>query len=115
MNLNFFENLVNQRLLSLHTCYLAKVISVKVDANNNKISATVQPLSLIKAYGESAKKQAIIENIPILSHAKLGVMAGATVCCACMERDITQTKKGIFALPSLRHHSLSDSIIIGTL
>ena len=115
MNLNFFENFVEQKLLGLHTLYLAKVISVRKDSNNNVIDATVQPLSLIKAYGENAKKQAIIENVPILSHAKSGIVTGSTVCCGCMERDITQTRKGIFALPSLRRHSLSDSIIIGVL
>lgn len=109
MNLKYFENLINQKLLGLHTCYLAKVISV--DGN----SATVQPLALMKAYGESAKKQAIIENIPIAKHTVDDVQEDSTVICACMERDITQTKKGIFALPSLRHHSLSDSVIIGVL
>lgn len=109
MNLNYFENLVNQKLLGLHTCYLATVISVSGK------TATVQPLALIKAYGENAKKQAIIENIPIAKHAVEDTTAGATVICACMERDITQTKIGRFALPSLRHHSLSDSIIIGIL
>ena len=115
MNLNFFENFVEQKLLGLHTLYLAKVISVKKNNSNIIVSATVQPLSLIKAYGENAKKQAIIENVPILSHVRSGITAGATVCCGCMERDITQTRNGKFALPSLRRHSLSDSIIIGVL
>lgn len=109
MNLKYFENLINQKLLGLHTCYLAKVLSV------NGSYATVQPLALIKAYGENPKKQAVIENIPIAKHAVEDVQADATVICICAERDITQTKLGRFALPSLRHHSLSDSIIIGVL
>lgn len=109
MNLNYFENLVNQKLLMLHTCYLAKVISVSGG------QARIQPLALIKAYQQQAQKQAIVENVPICKHALEDATAGAVVVVACMERDITQTKKGELALPSLRHHSLSDSIIIGVL
>lgn len=109
MKLDFFVNLINQKLLGLHTCYLATVIST--DGNY----ATVQPLSLIKAYGENAKEQAIIENVPIVKHCLDDTVTGATVVCACMERDITETRKGIFALPSLRHHSMSDSVVIGVL
>ena len=109
MNLDYFKNLINQKLLGLHTCYLATVIST------NGSYATVQPLSLIKAYGKNAEEQAIIENVPIVKHCLDDTVAGSTVVCACMERDITETRKGIFALPSLRHHSLSDSIVIGVL
>ena len=29
MNTNFFDNAINQRLMGLHTLYLAKVIKVK--------------------------------------------------------------------------------------
>lgn len=109
MNLKYFENLIRQKLLGLHTCYLAKAISI------NGSYATVQPLAMIKAYGESPKKQAVIENVPIAKHAVEDVQVDSTVICICAERDITQTKFGRFALPSLRHHSLSDSIIIGVL
>ena len=109
MNTNFFNTLIEQKLLSLHTCYLAKVLSV----NGN--TANIQPLSLIKAVNSTAQKQTIINNTPICKHALTDVTEGATVVVACMERDISQTRKGIFALPSLRRHNLSDSIIIGVL
>lgn len=109
MNLGYFENLVNQKILMLHTCYLAKVVSV------NGEQAVIQPLSLVKAYQQEAQKQALVEGVPICKHALEDTTAGAVVVVACMERDITQTKKGELALPSLRHHSLSDSIIIGVL
>lgn len=115
MNTNFFDNAINQRLMGLHTLYLAKVIKVNKKTNNVIISANIQPLAMIKAYGEKAKQQAILENVPILTHAKSGLAIGKVVCCACMERDITQSKYGIVALPSNRHHSISDSIIIGIL
>lgn len=109
MNVNYFENLINQKLLATHTCYLAKVLSV--DGNQ----ARIQPLSLVKAVNSTPKRQAVINNVPICRHALEGVVEGSTAVVACMERDISQTRKGIFALPSLRKHSLSDSIIIGVL
>lgn len=109
MNLDFFETLINQKLLATHTCYLAKVLSV--DGNQ----ARIQPLSLVKAVNSTPKRQAVINNVPICKHALEGVVEGSTAVVACMERDITQTRNGIFALPSLRRHSLSDSIIIGVL
>lgn len=114
MKTDFFNDLVEQRLLALHTCYLAKVLSVK-EVDGEKKNASVQPLARIKAYGESPRAQAVINNVPILTQAKSDVDVGKTVCCICAERDITQTKKGVMATPSLRHHSLSDSIIIGVL
>lgn len=109
MNLSFFENLVEQKLLATHTCYLATVSSV----NGNY--ANIEPLSLVKAVNSTAKRQAVINNVPICKHAVEDVTAGSTVVVACMERDISQTRKGIFALPSLRRHSLSDSIVIGVI
>ena len=109
MNLKYFENLIEQKLLTTHTCYLAKVLNVSGS------KAHIQPLSLVKAVGSTAKRQAVINNVPICKHALEDVVEGSTVVVACMERDITQTRKGIFALPSLRRHSLSDSIVIGVI
>lgn len=109
MNLSYFKNLIEQKLLATHTCYLAKVLSV----NGNK--ANIQPLSLVKAVGSTPKRQAMINNTPICKHVLEDITEGSTVVVACMERDISQTRKGIFALPSLRRHSLSDSIVIGVI
>lgn len=113
MNTNFFSNLVEQKLLSLHTCYLARVLSV------NGSFANIQPLSLIKAVGSTAKSQAVIQNVPIsqvVIHSLDGEsFVDKTAIVMCAERDISRTRKGELALPSLRRHNLSDSIIIGYL
>ena len=109
MNISFFENLVEQKLLATHTCYLAKVSSV----NGNY--ANIEPLSLIKSVNSTAQRQAVINNVPICRHTVEYVTAGSTVLVACCERDISRTRKGMFALPSLRRHSMSDSIIIGVI
>lgn len=109
INAAFFENLIEQKLLATHTNYLAKVLAV----NGN--FADVQPLSLIKAVNKAAEKQSIITHIPIAKHALNDVLVGSTVICSCMERDISQTRKGMFALPSLRRHSMSDSVITGVI
>jgi hypothetical protein len=65
-NLNFIDNLIEQKLLNLHTCFLARVISV---ADNLK-SAKIQPLGKIKAYGEDAKTQSPLSAVPIASSAR---------------------------------------------
>ena len=112
MNVSYFKNLIEQKLLSTHTTYLATVLSM------NGEYARIQPLSMVKAVGGESKKQAIIDNVPI-SQTVLRVLndgeslVGATVIVSCAERDISRTRKGEFALPSFRMHSLSDSIITG--
>lgn len=113
MNINFFENLVEQKLLSMHTTYIATVLSV------NGIYAKIQPLSLVKPVGGVAKKQSVVDNVPIsqnvLSVYDAKDLIGMTVIVSCCERDISRTRKGEFALPSIRNHSMSDSIIIDCL
>lgn len=54
-----FENMVNNKLLNLHTAYLAKVIS------SNGKTAKIQPLGMTKAYGEKAQKQSPLSKVPI--------------------------------------------------
>lgn len=58
-NMKFIDNAIDQRMKDLHTAYLGKVISVNGD------TATVQPLGLIKEYGGTPKKQAVVQNVPI--------------------------------------------------
>lgn len=150
---NVFDDLIEQKLLSLHTGFPAKIISI--DGN----FATVQPLAMIKQVGKPAKKQAVIANIPIghnarfklewIKHENIDTPNAATitfsgavdepttqdveillqtkeVChlsakplavgdivfCMCGDRDISQTRKGGFATPSLGHHETKDAIII---
>ena len=119
------DSLIEQKLLGLHTAYFAKVISVYGD------TAKIQPLNMVKAAGQTAKKQAVL-TVPILPSAhKHGwrtiytedssfsvptvesVSSGDIVLCLCGERDITETKKGKFALPPVGHHRMSDSVIVG--
>ena len=122
---NVLNGLIEQKLLNLHTAFFAKVISV----NGNM--AKIQPLNMIKSVGNTAKKQAVL-NVPILQGAKKfttekitingtqvtipkikQIEAGDIVYCLCSERDITETKKGNFAIPPVGHHRISDSVIIG--
>ena len=65
-NFDFVKNIVEQKLLSLHTCYLGKVISVSDDLTTAKI----QPLGKTKAYGEEAVTQSVLSNVPIVNSAR---------------------------------------------
>lgn len=58
-------NMVEEKLLNLHTAFIAKVISVQSES-----LCSVQPLDKIKAYGQKAKTQAVITHVPILNHVR---------------------------------------------
>ena len=62
--LKVFENMMENKLKSLHTAYLAKVIST------DGKTAKIQPLGMTKAYGESAQAQSPLSNVPILQSAR---------------------------------------------
>lgn len=62
--LDFFENMVESKLLGLHTCFLAKVIST------NGKTAKIQPLGRTKEYGKEAQTQSVLSNVPIANSAK---------------------------------------------
>lgn len=121
------NGIIEQKLLNLHTAYFAKVISA--DGKYAKI----QPLNMIKATGGAAKKQAVL-TVPILQNVRKfstktvyiddssitiptvsEIGAGDIVYCLCSERDITETKKGNFAIPPTGHHRISDSVIVGVI
>ena len=126
-NLKVFDNMIENKLLNLHTAYLAKVIS------SNGKTAKIQPLGMVRAIGESAKKQSPLANVPIATQrfvertVNVGdgqtitvpqekpIAAGDIVVCICCERNITEAKKGKNVVPPIGHHSMSDSIIIGVL
>ena len=119
------ENMLNNKLLNLHTAYLAIVLSVSGN------TAKIQPLGYTKAYGEEAKKQSPLSSVPILNSAKFKfketviegekvagiepIKKGDIVLCVCCERDISEAKKGKNALPVLGHHSMTDSLIVSIL
>lgn len=121
------NDLIDQKLLSLHTAYFAKVISVEGS------SAKIQPLNMIKEKGEDAQQQAVL-TVPILQNVKklssqTVTINGSSVKVAkvtdiekddivyvlCAERDITETKRGNIAVPALGHHRMSDSVIVGVI
>ena len=54
---------VEEKLLNLHTAFIGKIV-----AKNGDYKAKVQPLSLIKQYGKSPMKQAILTDVPILKN-----------------------------------------------
>lgn len=60
-----FNGMVEEKLLNLHTAFIAKVISVQ-----SASKCSVQPLDKIKAYGQKAQSQAVITNVPVLSHVR---------------------------------------------
>lgn len=65
MNGTFFDNLVEEKLLNLHTAFIGKVISVQ-----GASMCSVQPLDKIKAYGQKAKSQKLISRVPVLNHVR---------------------------------------------
>lgn len=120
---NVLQGMIENALMQTHTAFCGKVISVSGNF------AKVQPLNMVKAVGGKAQKQAVIPKVPILqptykATVKYGgktceveyendIKAGDTVFCVCAERDITETRKGTFALPVSGRHMLSDAVIVG--
>lgn len=102
------DQFIEQKLLNLHTAFLAKVLSVSDDN-----TAKIQPLNMIKANGKDGKKQSAMVDVPIMK--KVEVKKGNTAVCLCIERDITETKEGKYAIPQIGHHRLSDAVIIGVI
>ncbi len=68
-HMSVFESIVEEKLLGVHTAYIAKIIST------NGKTAKIQPLGNIKAYGKSAKKQSPLSNVPILQSAAFKMKA----------------------------------------
>lgn len=118
------NNMVNQRLLDVHTNFFAKIISINFNMMN------IQPLHMYKLYGEKAQTPAVLTNVPVLMPYKFvyqveeeteellqivqrELQAGDTVFCGVAERDITGAKNGSMTTASTgRHHNLSDSVVI---
>lgn len=60
-----FDDMIEEKLLNLHTAFIGKVISVQ-----GETMCSVQPLDKIKAYGQKEKSQAVITRVPILNHVR---------------------------------------------
>lgn len=133
---NFFDDMVEEKLLNLHTAFIGKVISVQ-----SASLCSVQPLDKIKAYGQKAKTQAVITNVPVLNHVrhyevksqKLTISGdcslspsshgghitlsplrkGDIVLCVCAERDISSSVKGQSSTPPVGRHQIANAIVVG--
>lgn len=114
-NLSKLEQIINGKIMNLHTAYLAKVISF------NSTTANIQPLLAVKQYGKESEPAAIIPDVPvIISARKKGenepLSTGDIVLVVCCERSITAAKKGEISTSTAGgQYSLSDSVIIGIL
>lgn len=130
------DSIIEQKLLALHTSFIAKVISVK----NNAKYANVQPLMSIKQYGQESEPIAILTDVIVSQSARYKMemeekevmvspetseiimipnlsplAAGDLVICVCSERDISQAKNGQVSSSTAGRHSLSDAMIVGIL
>lgn len=133
---------MENKLKSLHTAYLAKVLSVSGN------TAKIQPLGLVTDSEGDSYKQSVLTSVPICEHVRhyslvkqtisfsgngsispsthptddnVGhikiepLKAGDIVVCICCERNISDAKKGVNSIVPSGRHSMSDSIIIGVL
>lgn len=128
------DNFIEQKLMDLHTAFIGKIVGV----GGGKF--TVQPLNLMKQYGEPAKQQAVVKDVPALKtvykielfefegsggnhpthkhggHVRfIPLQEGDIVFCMCADRDISATQDGAMALPSIGRHEIKDAVIVGVL
>lgn len=129
------SDLIEERLLNLQTAFVGQIIAL-----TSEDKCTIQPLDKIKAYGQEAKSQAPITNVPILSHVKhyklveqsltvsegslspakhgghlevTPLQAGDIVLCVCASRDISSSIKGFSTVPPVGHHQIGSAIVVG--
>ena len=138
----FLDMLMEQKINSVHTAYLAKVLSVSGN------TAKIQPLGMYEDANGKLKKQSVLSNVPIaknvwhytlvkqtmsvsgdcslsptvhptgdnVGHIKIEpIKAGDIVVCICCESNISDAKKGENTLTVGARHSMSDSVIIALL
>lgn len=105
----FVKEQINDRLLNLHTAYIAKVLGV----SNGE--AKIQPLHRTKEKGSVAEKYPVVEDVPIAIYndGMLRVAKGDIVLCIVCERSIDEGLEGDVYTPLTgKHHSMNDSVII---
>lgn len=132
-SMTFVDSAIERKLMDLHCAYIGKVVST------DGSTATVQPLGKIKEVGStSGKTQAVVANVPIACKKFTSktitylisaegatrsetvavpspLAAGDLVVCVCADRDITDARRGVNAVPPAGRHTISDSIIVGIL
>lgn len=125
---SYFENLINSKILNMHTAYLGRVKQVKGS------TAIIQPLTMYKAMGGDAKTQSLAsafippnvkfhsESITYLKTVDEqvttdvlipdSVAVGDTVFVGICDRDITNAKNGNIAVATQRHHNINDGVVL---
>ena len=104
---NFFQNMIEQRVLSIHTAFLAKVISV----DNGYIRVTVpknvkfkrEDITYRISDTSSVTKTVIVPD---------DIAAGDIVYIGICERNITNAKTGGAELATMRTHDMNDGVIL---
>lgn len=106
-NLSVLENIIDKKLNSVHTAFLAKVITFKGD------TADITVLQ---------KNSLIIPNVPVCRHARNKtdneqLATGDIVLVVCCESNISTALKGEIPTSGepIEHFALSNSIIVGIL
>lgn len=113
--LSILEQIINSKIMNIHTAYLAKVISFNQD------KADIQPLVASVSYDGESEPYPIIPNVPVIVSARKNcqnedLSEGAVVLAICCERDISSALKGQISNSSAGGmYSLSDSVIVGVL
>ena len=114
---------MESKISGIHTAYLAKVLSI------SGRTAKIQPLGLLKNPDGSTSKQSVLTKVPISKHIRTTnqscgdtctcwipkIKVGDIAICICCEKNISEAKRGVNALPPEGRFSMSDSIIIGIL
>lgn len=92
------------------------------DISSVTLNKTTSQANIINDASVNAPKTDVISSVivtPIKKTqtilVKKPIAEGDLVYCLCADRDITESIKGVNSVPTVGHHSLSDSIIVGIL
>lgn len=61
---SYINNAIEKKLLDLNVAFIAKVLSI------SGTTAKIQPLGMIKQFGETAKAKSPVTNVPIIESAQ---------------------------------------------
>lgn len=81
---NNIDNMISEKLLNLHTAFIGKVVRVQ-----GADKCSVQPLDKIKAYGQAAKSQAVISNVPVLNHVRHYTLVKQSLTGSCPDGSVS--------------------------
>jgi len=129
--MNFTEQLINEKIINLHTAFIGKVIGI----NNN--TARVVPLTYSKNISGTLKEQtpvsALIPQNVKVKHEDITyrfsentsetttvivpdeLVVGDIVFCGVSERDITSENITGKIIEPTRHHDINDAVVLAVL